>query len=64
MNEISLPFHFNDRQLEEIQNRYSLLEALLDDYLSPEEKKQYAEAVRESLQISERTLSLYLQRFR
>jgi len=64
MNEISLPFHLNDRQLEEIQNRYSQLEPLLDDYLSPEEKKQYAEAVRESLQISERTLRRYLQRFR
>ena len=64
MNEISLPFHLNDRQLEEIQERYALLEPLLDDYLSPQEKKEYAEGVRESLQISERTLRRYLQRFR
>jgi len=64
VNEISLPFHLNDRQLEEIQERYALLEPLLDDYLSPQEKKEYAEGVRESLQISERTLRRYLQRFR
>ncbi len=64
MNSISLPFSFNDRQLEEIQYRYALLEPLLDDYLSWEEKKEYAEALRESLQISERTLRRYLQRFR
>ena len=64
MNEISLPFHFNDRQLDEIQNKYSLLEPLLDDYLSLEEKKEYAEAVRQELQISERTLRRYLQHFR
>ena len=63
MGKISLP-NFNDRQLEEIQQRYALLEPLLDDYLSPQEKKEHAEAVRQSLQISERTLRRYLQRFR
>jgi transposase InsO family protein len=64
MNEISLPSNFNDRQLEEIQHRYALLEPLLDNYLSQEERKEYAEAVRQSLQISERTLRRYMQRFR
>jgi transposase len=64
MNEISLPSNFNDRQFEEIQNRYALLEPLLDDYMSGEEKKEYAEAARQHLQISERTLRRYLQRFR
>jgi len=64
MNEISLPSNFNDRQLEKIQHRYSLLEPLLDDYLSDEEKKEYAEGVRQKLQISERTLRRYLERFR
>jgi len=64
MNEISLPSNFNDRQLEEIQHRYASLEPLWDDYLSPEERREYAEQVRQHLQISERTLRRYLQRFR
>ena len=64
MNSISFPFSFNDRQLEEIQYRYALLEPLLDDYLSRQEKREYAEAIRQSLRISERTLRRYLQRFR
>ncbi len=63
MGKISLP-NFNDQQLEEIQQRYALLEPLLDDYLSLKEKKEHAEVVRQSLQISERTLRRYLQRFR
>lgn len=64
MNSISLPFNLNDRQLEEIQYRYALLEPLLDEYLSRQEKQEYAEAVRQDLRISERTLRRYLQRFR
>ena len=64
MNSISFPFSFNDRQLEEIQYRYALLEPLLDEYLSQKEKQEYAEAVRQDLRISERTLRRYLQRFR
>jgi len=64
MNRISLPFNLNDRQLEEIQYRYALLEPLLDEYLSQQEKREYAEAIRQDLRISERTLRRYLQRFR
>ena len=64
MNEISLPFNLNDRQLEEIQEKYAFLEPLLDDYLSSSEKREYSEAVKQSLQISDRTLRRYLQRFR
>lgn len=64
MKNISISTCYNDRQLEEIQYRYALLEPLLDDYLNGEEKKEYAEAVRERLMISERTLRRYLQRFR
>jgi len=64
MKEIGLPSNFNNRQLEEIHNRYALLEPLLDDYLSREEKIKYAREVRQHLQISERTLRRYLQRFR
>jgi len=63
MNGLSLPFDFNDRQLEEIQHKYELLEPLLDEYLSPQEKREYAEDLRQSLQISERTLRRYLERF-
>ncbi len=57
-------FDLNDEQLEEIQQKYAFLEPLLDEYLSPEEKKEYAEIVRQSLQVSDRTLRRYLQRFR
>ncbi|KKL53206.1 hypothetical protein LCGC14_2277760, partial [marine sediment metagenome] len=64
MNEISLPFNLNDRQIEEIQEKYAFLEPLLDDYLSSSEKREYSEAVKQSLQISDRTLRRYLQRFR
>ncbi len=64
MNEKHSNFDLNDEQLEEIQDKYAFLEPLLDEYLSPEKKKEHAEAVRQSLQISERTLRRYLQRFR
>ena len=64
MKEKHFNFDLNDEQLEEIQQKYALLEPLLDEYLSPQEKKQHAEAVRQSLQISERTLRRYLQHFR
>lgn len=57
-------FDLNNEQLEEIQQKYAFLEPLLDEYLSPEEKKEYAEVVRQSLQVSDRTLRRYLQRFR
>jgi len=62
VNEISLPF--NDRQLQEIQHKYAMLEPLLDEYLDPAERRRYAETVRQELQVSERTLRRYLQRFR
>jgi transposase InsO family protein len=62
MNEISLPF--NDRQLEEIQNKYALLEPLMDEYLDPAERRSYAEEVRQQLRVSRRTLRRYLQRYR
>lgn len=64
MNEDSNSFDLNEKQLEEIQQKYAHLEPLLDEYLSPEEKQQYRQAVCESLQISERTLRRYQQRFR
>jgi len=57
-------FDLNDEELEHIQEKYALLEPLLDEYLGSEERKEYAEALREKLQISERTLRRYLQSFR
>ncbi len=54
----------NGKQLEEIEQKYALLEPLLDEYLSALEKREYREAVCEQLQISERTLRRYLQKFR
>ena len=64
MNKNHSMFDLNERQLEEIQQKYAFLEPFLDEYLSPEEKREYAEAVCQSLQISDRTLRRYLQRFR
>ena len=64
MNEDNNSFDLNEKQLEEIQQKYAHLEPLLDEYLSPQEKQQYRETVCESLQISERTLRRYLQLFK
>jgi transposase InsO family protein len=64
MKENSNSFDLNERQLEEIQHKYAYLEPLLDEYLSREEKRHYRRKVCENLQISERTLRRYLQRFR
>ena len=64
MNEKHFYTDLNEEQLDEIQHKYALLEPLLDEYLSTEEKKQHVEAVCQSLQISERTLRRYLQHFR
>ncbi|GAH69756.1 unnamed protein product, partial [marine sediment metagenome] len=64
MKENSSIFDLNDGQLEQIQEKYALLEPLLDNYLTAEEKREHAEKVRESLFISERTLRRHLQRFR
>lgn len=57
-------FDLNDKQLEEIQDKYALLEPLVDTYLSESEKREYAGRVCSTLGISPRTLRRYLQRFR
>jgi len=57
-------FDLNGGQLEEIQNKYALLEPLVDTYLSESEKREYSRQVCSKLGISERTLRRYLQRFR
>ena len=60
MKENSSIFDLNDGQLEQIQEKYALLEPLLDNYLTAEEKREHAEKVRERLFVSERTLRRYL----
>ncbi len=57
-------FDLNGVQLEEIQDKYALLEPLVDTYLSESEKREYSRQVCSKLGISERTLRRYLQRFR
>lgn len=57
-------FDLNGGQLEEIQDKYALLEPLVDTYLSESEKREYSRQVCSKLGISERTLRRYLQRFR
>ncbi len=57
-------FDLNGGQLEEIQNKYALLEPLVDTYLSESEKREYSRQLCSKLGISERTLRRYLQRFR
>ena len=57
-------FDLNGRQLEKIQNKYALLEPLVDTYLSESEEREYSKQVCTKLGISERTLRRYLQRFR
>ena len=51
-------------QLEQIQKKYELIEPLLDEYLSLDEKRRHAHMAREQLQISERTLRRYVQHLR
>lgn len=60
----SSSFDLSDEELEQIQHKYALLEPLVDEYLSEETKREYAESVRERLQISKRTLRRYLQQLR
>ncbi len=57
-------FDLNGGQLEEIQDKYALLEPLVDTYLSESEKREYSRQVCSKLGISGRTLRRYLQRFR
>jgi|TARA_Y100000310_G_scaffold344782_1_gene459482 transposase InsO family protein len=64
MKEDITRFDLSDRQLEQIQRKYELLEPLLDEYLSLEEKRDHAQMARERLQISERTLRRYVQHLR
>lgn len=57
-------FDLSDEELEEIQDKYALLEPLVDEYLTAGQKEKHAQEVRQKLQISERTLRRYLQRMR
>ena len=54
----------NEEELERIQQTYELLEPLVDGYLTDHEKRAHAEAVRQRLRISPRTLRRYLKRLR
>jgi len=53
----------NEEELERIQQTYELLEPLVEGYLTDHEKRAHAEAVRQRLRISPRTLRLYLSLF-
>ena len=64
MNKDISIFDLSDAQLEQIQKKYELIEPLLDEYLSLDEKRRHAHMAREQLQISERTLRRYVQHLR
>ncbi|MDP7269317.1 MAG: DDE-type integrase/transposase/recombinase [Pirellulales bacterium] len=64
MNKDISRFDLSDGQLEQIQKKYELIEPLLDEYLSLDEKRRHAHMAREQLQISERTLRRYVQHLR
>jgi len=54
MQEDNSFFDLNDKQLEGIQDKYALLEPLLDTYLSESEKREYSTQVCTKLGISPR----------
>jgi len=54
----------DDEELERIQERYELLEPLVDEYLSGAQKREYAQTLRARLRVSPRTLRRYLKRLR
>ena len=64
MTNDSFNFDLNDRQLEQLQSRYELIEPLLDSYLAPPQKKEHAQRVCQTLRISARTLRRYLKKVR
>ena len=57
-------FGRSERQLEEISDKYALLEPLLGEYLNEQEKQEQRQKVRQALGISERTLRRYLRKLR
>ena len=54
----------NEKELERIQQAYELLEPLVDDYLSAQQRRAHAQQVLQRLQISDRTLRRSLKRLR
>lgn len=57
-------FDLTETQVKEIQEKYALLEPLLDDYLSPVQKREHRRQVCAILQISSRTLRRYLHKIK
>jgi len=57
-------FGLSERQLEQISDKYALLEPLLGEYLSEQDKHEQRQKVRQVLGISERTLRRYLRKLR
>ncbi|KKL21794.1 hypothetical protein LCGC14_2441880 [marine sediment metagenome] len=64
MNEDTYYFDLNDEQIKKIEEKYALLEPLLSEYLSKNDRREYEEHVYRVLGISERTLRRYLQSLR
>ena len=58
MNEDTYFFDLNDEQVKKIEEKYALLEPLLSEYLSKDERREYEEHVYRVPGISERTLIL------
>jgi putative transposase len=60
----SLYFDLNQEQVKQIQERYELLEPLLDECISPAQKRIYRKMVRSKLQVSDRTLRRLVQKLK
>ena len=56
-------FGLSEKQINEAQDKYVLLESLLGSYLSMSELKKYREQVCQTLGISKRTLRRYIQKY-
>lgn len=57
-------FDLTESQVNEIQEKYALLEPLLDDYLSPSQKREHRIRICQILQISNRTLRRYVEKIK
>tara|TARA_B100000315_G_scaffold250720_1_gene284051 strand:- start:100 stop:1494 length:1395 start_codon:yes stop_codon:yes gene_type:complete len=57
-------FDLSDDQLEQIGEKYALLEPLLDEKLSPDQRRAHLQEIMQKLRVSKRTVRRYLYKLR
>jgi putative transposase len=57
-------FDLNEEEVKQTLEKYTLIEPLLDENISPANKRMYRKMVREKLQISDRSLRRMVKRFK